>query len=263
MHTNMAALPYQMISNLRPQTTLAWKLKIRVTRLWQAIDSHGDTLGIHCIFVDELGGQIHAWIPAQIMNQIQNLLTEGETYNVHNFVVRQYGAMQTDRCFDNDVFIQLYHLTEISVAEGVDYIQRHVFNFTELSAIIDDTRENKFLIDVVGILQQRQPITSYRNKYNQLKHSIHFTINDMLGSANVIFYDEMAQAFDQGVRDATQHPIIVIISSAKPRFIQGWQIGISTDVLKSKDANEGLYYLKCLPTLQMLFLLVDHFIQLM
>ncbi|XP_017257187.1 uncharacterized protein LOC108226701 isoform X2 [Daucus carota subsp. sativus] len=175
----------------------------------------------------------------------------------------QYGAMQTDRCFDNDVFIQLYHLTEISVAEGVDYIQRHVFNFTELSAIIDDTRENKFLIDVVGILQQRQPITSYRNKYNQLKHSIHFTINDMLGSANVIFYDEMAQAFDQGVRDATQHPIIVIISSAKPRFIQGWQIGISTDVLKSKDANEGLYYLKCLPTLQMLFLLVDHFIQLM
>ena len=140
------------------------------------------------------------------MNQIQNLLTEGETYNVHNFVVRQYGAMQTDRCFDNDVFIQLYHLTEISVAEGVDYIQRHVFKFTELSAIIDDTRENKFLIgksflfstksliktsvdfpncpfcflDVVGILQQRQPITSYRNKYNQLKHSIHFTINDML-----------------------------------------------------------------------------------
>ena len=31
----------------------------------------------------------------------------------------------------------------------------------------------------------------------------------------------MAQAFDQGVRDATQHPIIVIISNAKPRFIQG------------------------------------------
>ena len=31
----------------------------------------------------------------------------------------------------------------------------------------------------------------------------------------------MAQAFDQGVRDATQHPIIVIISSAKAIFIQG------------------------------------------
>ena len=80
------------------------------------------------------------------MNEFQNLLTEGETYNVHNFVVRQYGAMEKDRCFDNDVFIQLYHLTEISVAEGVDYIQRHVFNFIELSAVMETTRESKFLI---------------------------------------------------------------------------------------------------------------------
>ena len=50
----MAEIPYQMIANLRPQTTLAWKLKVRVTRLWPAINRQGDTVGIHCIFVDEL-----------------------------------------------------------------------------------------------------------------------------------------------------------------------------------------------------------------
>ena len=43
-----------MIANLRPQTTLAWRLKVRVTRLWPAIDRQGDTMGIHCIFIDEL-----------------------------------------------------------------------------------------------------------------------------------------------------------------------------------------------------------------
>ena len=80
------------------------------------------------------------------MNQLQGLITEGETYNVHNFVVRQYGAMQTERCFENDFFIQLYHMTNIFVAEDVDYIQRHVFQFTNLSAIIDAARESNFLI---------------------------------------------------------------------------------------------------------------------
>ena len=92
------------------------------------------------------GGRIHAWIPAQTMNQFQNSIKEGETYNVHNLFVRQYGAMHKDRCFENDLFIQLYHMTEVFVAEDVDYIPRHVFNFTDLAAIMDVTRENNFLI---------------------------------------------------------------------------------------------------------------------
>ncbi|XP_063941621.1 uncharacterized protein LOC135149730 [Daucus carota subsp. sativus] len=217
----MAEIPYQMISNLRPQITTAWRLKVRVTRIWQAITQQGDTVGINCIFVDELGGRIRAWIAAANMNQLQSLITEGETYNVHNFVVRQYGAMQTERCFENDFFIQLYHMTNIFVAEDVDYIQRHVFQFTNLSAIIDAARENNFLIDVVGVLQQVQPMTTYRNKYNQLKNSIQFTINDMNSPAQVIFYDEMARSFDQELHNAGQHPVILIISSVKARMIQG------------------------------------------
>ncbi|WOG92056.1 hypothetical protein DCAR_0311313 [Daucus carota subsp. sativus] len=120
--------------------------------------------------------------------------------------------MQTCRCFQNDVFIQLYHMTELFVAEGVDYIQRHVFHFTDLSAIMDLARKQ----------------LSNRNKYNQLKYNIELTINDMLfvvifyiTSAQVIFYDEMAQSFDQEVHNAGQHPVIVIISSVKARLIQG------------------------------------------
>ena len=39
--------------------------------------------------------------------------------------------------------------------------------------------------------------------------------------AQVIFYDEMAQSFDQELHDAGQHPVILIISSVKARMIQG------------------------------------------
>ena len=102
---------------------------------------------------------------------------------------------------------------------------------------------------MVGILQQVDPLTTYRNRYNQLKQSIEFTINDMQfvlifymfnlyrknclltvdkfyqsinsTSAHVIFYDDMAQSFDQGVHNASQHPIVVIISSVKARSIEG------------------------------------------
>ena len=101
------------------------------------------------------GGRIHAWINSGNMNQFQNLITEGITYNVHNFVVRQYGPMQTEKCFQNDVFIQLYHMTEVSIAEGVDYIQRHVFHFTDLSAIMDAARESNFLIGQSSLFSTR------------------------------------------------------------------------------------------------------------
>ena len=40
-------------------------------------------------------------------------------------------------------------------------------------------------------------------------------------STKVVFYNEMAQSFDQAVRDAVRHPIIVIISSCKAKFMQG------------------------------------------
>ena len=51
------------------------------------------------------GERIHAWIPAQNINMVENLITEGETYHVRTFFVRQYGTMQTERCFRNDVYI--------------------------------------------------------------------------------------------------------------------------------------------------------------
>ena len=54
----MDNFPYQMISNLRPQTTIAWRLKVRVTRMWRKLDRYAQTVGINMIFVDELVSSI-------------------------------------------------------------------------------------------------------------------------------------------------------------------------------------------------------------
>ena len=92
------------------------------------------------------GGRIHASIPAQYINHLQNILTEGQTYDVHNFVVRQYANLQHGRCFKNDIYIHLNHMTEVMVTGGVDYIPQHVFQFTELDGLYDAANEQKHLI---------------------------------------------------------------------------------------------------------------------
>ncbi|WOH00117.1 hypothetical protein DCAR_0519474 [Daucus carota subsp. sativus] len=217
----MDNFPYQMIANLRPHTTTAWRIKVRVSRMWRTLNRHGETVALNLILIDELGGRIHASIPPQNIDQLEIHLNEGGTYNVHNFVVRPYSAMQTERCFQNDIYIQMYHMTEVFVTGGVDYIPAHIFQFTDLSAIINAALQNIFLIDVVGILRQFQPIRNFKNKYNQEQSCIRFTINDMHCSAEVTFYNELAHSFHQAIQQADEHPIIVIISSCQSKFIQG------------------------------------------
>ncbi|KAL1804945.1 hypothetical protein ACET3Z_028013 [Daucus carota] len=81
--------------------------------------------------------------------------------------------------------------------------------------------DDQFLIDVVGILVEIQPITSFTNNNMEQESSIQFTITDIEKSAQVIFYKEMAQSFNQAIHDAVQHPIIVIISSCKAQMVTG------------------------------------------
>ena len=54
--------------------------------------------------------------------------------------------MQTERCIMNDLYIQLYNMTEILQSEVVNNIPHNVFHFTELSHIINAALEDSYLI---------------------------------------------------------------------------------------------------------------------
>ncbi|XP_017240539.2 uncharacterized protein LOC108213273 isoform X1 [Daucus carota subsp. sativus] len=214
----MDNIPYHMINNLRPNTGNGWRLKVRLTRMWNQMTRNAQRVAINLIFVDALGGRIHATIPAPYIGQLENYFTEGETYDVNNFIVRRYADMQHGRCFKNDIYIQLNNLTEVMVTGGVDYIQQHVFDFTDLDALYTAAQEQKYLIDVVGILEQAGPLTHFRNRLGQEEQYVEFRITDMFTSARAVFYNEMAEEFHQAIQQANQHPIVVIISSCKPQM---------------------------------------------
>ncbi|XP_063947367.1 uncharacterized protein LOC108217036 [Daucus carota subsp. sativus] len=176
----MDNIPYHMINNLRPNTRNGWRLKVRLTRMWCQITRNAETVAIKLIFVDALGGRIHASIPAQYIHQLEKNIAEGETYDVNKFVVRRYADMQHGRCLKNDIYIQLNHMTEVMVTGGVDYIQQHVFQFTDLDALYDAAHEQKYLIDVVGILEQAGLVTHFRNRNGHEQSCVEFKITDML-----------------------------------------------------------------------------------
>lgn len=92
------------------------------------------------------GQRIHASVPRAYLQQFENLLSEGETYEVQRFVVKRYPDMQIFICFESDIYIQLNHMTEIFVTEGVDIIPAQVFDFTALSGLMEAATENRYLI---------------------------------------------------------------------------------------------------------------------
>lgn len=168
----MDNIPHDMISNLQASNKTDWRLKVRVTRIWPLLNHNAETVVVNFIFVDVLvssfsfsckifilygmkllilkfqfqGGRIHALIAAHNFHHLQNLIIEGETYEINNFVGRRYLASQKYRCFRNDIFIQLNRMTEVFVAGDVDFISTHVFQFTDLSAIMQFAFQDEFLI---------------------------------------------------------------------------------------------------------------------
>ncbi|WOH14405.1 hypothetical protein DCAR_0933924 [Daucus carota subsp. sativus] len=208
---------WQLAQKVKGDEDVGVKVCVRVQKS-KLITRNAQRVAINLIFVDALGGRIHATIPAPYIGQLENYFTEGETYDVNNFVVRRYADMQHGRCFKNDIYIQLNHMTEVMVTGGVDYIQQHVFEFTDLDALYATAHEQKNLIDVVGILEQAGPLTHFRNRIGQEEPCVEFRITDMFTSARAFFYNEMAEEFHQAIQQANQHPIVVIISSCKPQM---------------------------------------------
>ena len=138
------------------------------------------------------------------MQPVENHIVEGQIFHVHNFVVGQYQEMQLGRCFEQDIYIQFTNMTQVFMTEGLAFIPHHVFDFTDFSALRDAADEPRYLIgqphflclhlyysiacinnylnayvDVVGVLDQAQPITHFRNSRRQHQSFIEFTITDM------------------------------------------------------------------------------------
>ncbi|KAK1385227.1 hypothetical protein POM88_022962 [Heracleum sosnowskyi] len=74
--------------------------------------------------------------------------------------------------------------------------------------------DNRFLTDVVAVIQDIQPIAAHNKKEGEKTH-VPFTITNGKTYINVTFFNELAQFFLKAREKILDEPIVIVIASAK------------------------------------------------
>ncbi|KAK1401123.1 hypothetical protein POM88_000728 [Heracleum sosnowskyi] len=159
--------------------------------------------------------RIHAYIAAQLAPKYQQHLKEGQIYILQNFSVKYYNGDQTSHAIRSEKHI--YFTQDTNLTKDTDSgleIEAQSFDLFLLSDVEKLKKDNRFLIDVVGVLEDGPQKISYK-KDEVEKHNVKFTITDGRTSVNVTFFNEFGDSFMTAMNQKLEPPIIIIIACAK------------------------------------------------
>ncbi|KAF9590497.1 hypothetical protein IFM89_035604 [Coptis chinensis] len=98
---NMAEKEYTRIKEIK-ESNGNYKIKVRVSRIWEAIDYTTNTVkSLDTLLLDEHGDQIHAKIPSFIIGKYKPQLKEMQIYHIEDF--------STLKIFDNVTYRPVNH----------------------------------------------------------------------------------------------------------------------------------------------------------
>ena len=90
---------------------------------------------------------MHAWLNSAFFKRLREILVEGKTIELQNFVVRKYRHGVTNQCFENDKHISLTDTSIIIPADVPCFtIPQHIFDFVRLNNIYRYGYEHSHLI---------------------------------------------------------------------------------------------------------------------
>ncbi|KAK1354635.1 hypothetical protein POM88_047891 [Heracleum sosnowskyi] len=192
---NNSLMEYQTLSELQLTGKHDWKIKVRLTRKWKQTSIDGNISGVHMILID------------------QSLVAE-EIYEICNFNVAPY--TEKYKCFECDLQIVLTNTTIVTALEqNYSLIPDNVFKFTNLKHFKDATEQDNHLIDIVGVIDDVRPVKYVTNIKNGDQFFREFVITDLIHTVKVVFWNELATAFDIAFNQTIDQPIIIIIESCK------------------------------------------------
>ncbi|KAK1361527.1 hypothetical protein POM88_046001 [Heracleum sosnowskyi] len=197
-------------------STEEWRLRVRAQAIWKGITRQtGEFRGYNIIFIDDYSSRIHAFITPAIVPQFEHKLVEGQIYKIQNFQVRKYNGDETSRAVRNDQHIYFTSDTifEKDTLPGLkipDY-SFDIYNLDELDAMKND---NRFLTDVVGVIEQVEPKSVYVKDTGTKSHVV-VTISDGRTTINVTFFNEFGDSFLEQYEKVQQKPIILVVASGK------------------------------------------------
>ncbi|CAL5038278.1 unnamed protein product [Urochloa decumbens] len=128
-----------------------WKVKVRVIRLWDAINPNSkELISLDMILRDAQGTMIHATIKKFQVNKFRPLIKEGSIYVITNFKV----SMAADfRPIENDKILNFLHSTKVQEIQDPEFIAtiEQSFNFATIEVLSDQNGSRKYLSDVIGL----------------------------------------------------------------------------------------------------------------
>ena len=96
---------------------------------------------------------MHAWLNSAFFKRLHEILVEGKTIVVQNFVVRKYRPGVTNKCLENDKDISLTNTSIIIPADVPCFtIPEHIFDFVQLDNIYRYGLEHSNLIGYTTVL---------------------------------------------------------------------------------------------------------------
>ncbi|KAK1397392.1 hypothetical protein POM88_007255 [Heracleum sosnowskyi] len=211
----MAFTKYDSFNSLNDSTT-EWKIRVRAQSIWKGITKKTEEFrGYNIVLFDDSSERIHAFMSALICPKFEAELCEGQIYILEDFTVKHYNGDETNRAVRNDKHIYFTTDTKLRKDENNGLkLPEYSFDFYNLEDIDPMKTDNRFLTDVVAVIQDIQPIAAHNKKEGETTHVL-FTITNGKTYINVTFFNELAQSFLKAREKILDEPVVIVISSAK------------------------------------------------
>ncbi|KAK1357532.1 hypothetical protein POM88_050788 [Heracleum sosnowskyi] len=202
-----------------------WLLRVRAQAIWKGITKETKEFrGYNVIFVDDCNGRIHGFIAAALCVKYEGYLIEGQIYKLNDFSVKYYNGDETSRSVRTDKHIYFTNETKFMKDEDDGMkIEQQSFDLFCLEDVQNTKNDNRYLIDVVGVLDGTPTKIEYK-KDGVEKSNVKFMLHDGRSYANVTFFNEFGDSFLKAMKENVEHPVIIIIASAK---INEWNDEVS------------------------------------
>ncbi|XP_074369737.1 uncharacterized protein LOC141711228 [Apium graveolens] len=195
-------------------TKTYWRVRVRITRMWPSFSHIQQFRGVNLILLDSEDCHVFAFVNRVIWHDVRNIILEGNTYDIHNFIVMEPAGLL--RPVFSDKIIVFAHDTIVHpVPFVVNTIPRHKFELetipeiSELAMSLSEHVPLVHVIDIVGMVQNIEPVNEVYTRFGEKKF-LRFELFDGSNVVKICVWDQFTDDVANALEGNVVYPPIII-----------------------------------------------------